>query len=496
MRNDQKTKKQHAVPQNIMEVEFKLIGDMTVRQFLYVAVGGFACYLLYSGGLPFIIRWPLILLVSSIALGMAFIPMEERGLDEWIRNFFAACYSPTQRVWRSSTGGVGGKMPVMVTPATKTPAGALREGSAAEQVPPAKVAAAPAVLPRVAKKSAEKVGAAHSSLLSNLSGALGGLRRTLPRPSVPRKISSAESLEEENTRLREQIRRLSQEVATLKERTKGGEVTSDVEKTRSFYEKELARLRARSRQLETELASLRRAEAGEAQKSVGEEEYRKQIELLRKENAGLNEKISQFTENIERLQQEIQGLSKEKSNYLESLKEREQELKRLEEERNRAVSDLMRLSSRMEKLGVGEESIAAENLRAESTYRVPPEGEAKLRSSIPVDKKGVEVTGKRSSGAVPPEELAPITSNVPNTISGEIRDKNGKLVPGVMVIIEDEDGDPVRAIKANKLGQFIFSIPLPNGKYTVRVDAKGREFAPVRIVCDGGVLEPLLFREQ
>jgi len=54
----QLTNKQHAVPQNIMDVEFKLIGDLTMRQFAYLIIfGGLAwtCFSVMKGAfrIPF-----------------------------------------------------------------------------------------------------------------------------------------------------------------------------------------------------------------------------------------------------------------------------------------------------------------------------------------------------------------------------------------------------------------------------------------------------------
>ena len=91
--------KQHAVPQNIMDVEFKLIGDLTMRQFAYLFVFGaiaWGAFLFLQG----IFKWPAVIVSTLLGLGLAFVPVEDRGLDQWIINFFKAVYSPTQKVWR------------------------------------------------------------------------------------------------------------------------------------------------------------------------------------------------------------------------------------------------------------------------------------------------------------------------------------------------------------------------------------------------------------
>ena len=89
---------QHAVPQNIMDVEFKLIGELTMRQFSYLLVFGLLAY--FSTNIPGLFKWPAVLFFAILAIGLAFIPVQERGLDEWLVNFYRAITSPTQRVWR------------------------------------------------------------------------------------------------------------------------------------------------------------------------------------------------------------------------------------------------------------------------------------------------------------------------------------------------------------------------------------------------------------
>jgi hypothetical protein len=96
----QQVKKQHAVPQNIMSVEFKLIGDMTVRQFFYVATGGILALIFFKSNLPFIVRWVFTIVCGILGAAMAFVPLEERGLDVWITSFFKVLGKSTQMVWR------------------------------------------------------------------------------------------------------------------------------------------------------------------------------------------------------------------------------------------------------------------------------------------------------------------------------------------------------------------------------------------------------------
>jgi len=99
--------KQHAIPQNIMDVEFKLVGDLTLRQFIYVAAGLAIAYISFVSDVASPIKWLIIFLFGGGGLAFAFVPVDDRSLDVWLINFFTAIYSPTRRIWRKS-GTVGG----------------------------------------------------------------------------------------------------------------------------------------------------------------------------------------------------------------------------------------------------------------------------------------------------------------------------------------------------------------------------------------------------
>jgi len=93
---------QHPVPQDITSYKFRLVGDMTLKQFLEVALGlGFA-WLFYASPLNPLIKWPLLIFSAAFGAALAFLPIEERPLDVWITNFFKAIYRPTQYLWRKT----------------------------------------------------------------------------------------------------------------------------------------------------------------------------------------------------------------------------------------------------------------------------------------------------------------------------------------------------------------------------------------------------------
>lgn len=94
----------HPIPQNVTSFQFKLIGDMTLKQFLYLASGlGLAYILFVSVGQKYpLFVWPLIVFFALGGVAFAFLPIQSRPLDRWLVSFFKAVYSPTKRTWKKN----------------------------------------------------------------------------------------------------------------------------------------------------------------------------------------------------------------------------------------------------------------------------------------------------------------------------------------------------------------------------------------------------------
>lgn len=94
----------HPIPQNVTSFQFKLVGDMTLKQFLYLAAGlGFAysLFVTIAASYPFI-AWPLIIISSLLGVAFAFLPIGSRPLDHWLAAYLRAVYSPTKRIWKKN----------------------------------------------------------------------------------------------------------------------------------------------------------------------------------------------------------------------------------------------------------------------------------------------------------------------------------------------------------------------------------------------------------
>ena len=93
---------QHPIPQQISAYQFRLVGDMTLKQFLQLAGGALVSLLIYAIPVHPFIKWPLIIFSFLMGVALAFLPIEDRPLSTWIFIFFRSIYSPTYFVWRKT----------------------------------------------------------------------------------------------------------------------------------------------------------------------------------------------------------------------------------------------------------------------------------------------------------------------------------------------------------------------------------------------------------
>ncbi len=97
---------QHPIPRQITSFEFKLIGFMTLKQFLYMAVSVPLGFIVFRA-LPIpIVNVVLGVIVGAIGAVFAFIPFQDRPIEEWIRNFIRRLNSPTQFFYKKEEQGL------------------------------------------------------------------------------------------------------------------------------------------------------------------------------------------------------------------------------------------------------------------------------------------------------------------------------------------------------------------------------------------------------
>jgi len=90
----------HPIPRQITTFEFKLIGFLTLKQFIYLVIFIPAGYLAYA-----LFPLPLLnilvgIMVGGIGFALAFVPVNDRPLEIWIRNLIKRLTSPTQYFYK------------------------------------------------------------------------------------------------------------------------------------------------------------------------------------------------------------------------------------------------------------------------------------------------------------------------------------------------------------------------------------------------------------
>jgi len=98
--------KQHAIPQNILDVEFKIFTKFTLKEFAYLAIGigtgGLFLFLYAKDQIPAIIAIPIFIVSSGIGIFFALVPINDQPADKFLKNFLVAIKKPTRRVWLDS----------------------------------------------------------------------------------------------------------------------------------------------------------------------------------------------------------------------------------------------------------------------------------------------------------------------------------------------------------------------------------------------------------
>lgn len=90
----------------------------------------------------------------------------------------------------------------------------------------------------------------------------------------------------------------------------------------------------------------------------------------------------------------------------------------------------------------------------------------------------------------------PTKPTTPNKLVGMVLSPQNELITDAIVEIKNKQGQIVRAVKTNALGQFFVTTPLPNGEFVVSVEKEGYSFSPQNISLKGKVIDPIEVRSS
>jgi len=88
----------YLVPQYI-EMADKIVGPLTLAQFLYVLAGGILSYFFWTF-FDKILAWPLMIIVGSFFLAMAFLRINDQPFPKMLAAGIFYLLKPKERVWK------------------------------------------------------------------------------------------------------------------------------------------------------------------------------------------------------------------------------------------------------------------------------------------------------------------------------------------------------------------------------------------------------------
>lgn len=94
------------MPRQITTFEFKLIGFLTLKQFIYLVIFIPLGYVVFSIFPIPILNIIFAACVGGIGVAFAFVPINDRPLDIWIKNLLKRLTSPTQYIYKKHNSPV------------------------------------------------------------------------------------------------------------------------------------------------------------------------------------------------------------------------------------------------------------------------------------------------------------------------------------------------------------------------------------------------------
>ncbi len=478
-----KSNKQHAVPQNIMSVEFKIIGDLTMRQFFYVAIFSALAYVTYISGMIVIFKWPLIIIFVFIGLIFAFVPIEDRGLDEWVINFFNSVYGENQRVWRKEVRApsaflhenISRVRQELITLAPTTSRRKLeqylRYQTDAQEVDPLDIPE---------QEYIEKIRNAFVSTEVFPSVEVSPIE-TFPEPTTLPNLTPAEpKVETQESRPTEAAPQIIKSGLTKKQKVQKpveyslplAPITPDRHSGRKF-----TNLLSNQGTIVLPIKGERVLQLGQEEVEIQKDSEEKARQLkLYLEQVKSSENITTQTTPVEKpVEQEAENV-----------------IKNIQSENERLMTEIERLKVELEK--ANSQEVTEKRISLRELIQQQNEKEETLRT---LEQKVQELAPtKRAEETVDTEVKTP---EVPNVVAGAVMSSQKKGIPNVLLIIKNMSNDPIRAVKTNALGHFIISNPLPNGIYKITADVNkesGFSFDIIEVEAKGQIISPISFEAK
>lgn len=420
----------HPIPQDVTGFQFKLIGDMTVKQFAYVAVGAILAFVCFYAPVSPFIKLPIGVIFGLFGAALAFLPLEGRPVDAMVSYFIKALVTPNQYAYHKT----GGSIALFTVPAlSHTPSATTANAAKHTTVDEEKVAQLQQYLQSVQKHSTSPLDEKEQLFLEHaLTTSTQTTRVTaqtpisttpvppLPSAGQPKKVDaplSPREMEEEEANLALQAASIKYELNEAKEHEAKEKDTAKITTTHQqvvALEQKLSQLLTQKEEIEKELSILKAATAPTTQPSP--------------QPTTTSQSASSPQPSTEQIAAQV----------------------------------------------------AMQITPAQPQPPTPPViPAAPTVHKIPADMA-------KSIGL-------PRMPDVPNLIVGIVKDPRGNILQNILVEVKDKNGIPARAFRTNSLGQFASATQLSNGSYTIVFeDPKNQHiFDVVEIIAEGAIMLPL-----
>ena len=409
----------HPIPQDVTRFQFKIIGDMTVKQFAYLASASVAAWIFYELPISSFIKLPLACLTAGLGAALAFLPIGGRPVDVMLANFVKALFRPTQFIY----GKTGGTL--------------LLSADTASQ-----------------KLKKQKEGKLGSSLAGK---SLSELLDT--QPKLPKNKLDAKELTFFNY-----LSKLFSENSLLPQ--------SQSSSSGLYYSQSSPRQQSSTPPVISMVSPVPSEE-------VLEKPNPEALEKIQEEDEGLKRKISALEKDLEIAKGEKTTLQQRQfapTAPPQRALDLERQLQEVLAQKAQLTKQLVTLQ---QKLDLHKKNVFTPTMATASSTNETAKMQTQNVRQIP---KGM---GK-SIGL-------PISPEVPNLLTGIIKDPRGNPLTNILVEVKDNEGNPVRAFKTNGLGQFVSATPLANGVYTIEFeDPKGQnKFDAIEFKAEGKIILPI-----
>ncbi len=438
---------QHPVPQNVIGFQFKLVGDMTLKQFGYLAGGAAAAFIVSKLPYPSIFTYPLAGLLAFFGFALAFVPVEERPLDIWVKNFIISIFSPTQFFYHK-TGGNLDFLDIDLTRATATTE--IVEKSLKKDKYQDYLKTLSPVKKNVIDVAENRYV---KSLDFNIQTTLAPVSSepsllTSPIPLPPQAQTTVHSFQENAYIPLASIAAPSRVFEDIKVRPLTQEVKGEITLTAPTPVPISPPIKVRPPVIKNQFQNINMGSLTPSLKKTTQEIYRAPDRTDIK-NTSASFEHYKFTR------------AQDADNTI--IKNSENDVKRKEF----IEEEIQKLAKRKQNLG-----------RNVSRPR-------KITNNT------IDISSLNKLGATPQ------TPKTPNILCGVILDRQDKAISGAIVEVKNEaEGLIVRTLKTNAIGQFAIATPLLNGTYIISVEKENYRFDNIRLILDNKIIEPILIKAK